>query len=240
MNQSITAINAKPETIQRFLTNSYVIPDYQRPYSWDEEQCSKLWEDITEFFDNINEEDTPYFLGNVVVYNENKKRYVIDGQQRLITLNLLVKALLDNNVAYSILEKCLYQHDPLTEEIQHPKQIRIEHLVLGDSENSKLEDVFHIEHILPKKWERYNYPDWNDGTYKNNHERLGNLVVLEGEKNIKVGNKPFADKKIEYQKSSLTEPREIANTYFNWSRNDFRQRNSEILDRLEHWFLEKN
>jgi len=39
---------------------------------------------------------------------------------------------------------------------------------------------------LPKKWERYNYPDWNDGTYKSNHEKLGNLLVLEGGKNIKI------------------------------------------------------
>jgi len=557
MGEIITAINAKPETIQQFLTNSYVIPDYQRPYSWDGEQCAKLWEDITDFFDNPSDEDLPYFLGNVVVYNENKKRIVVDGQQRLITLNLLVRALFEKNGTYRILEKCLYHQDPLTEKIKQPYQIRIEHNVLGDSESSKLEDIllntfqneesqyfknysffskkfeehtknydstrkedlisailykivilpiectnfenaltifetinnrgmdlsdadifksklyknagsqkdefinqwneisnslerdkvidfkrifthfmhvirgkeektdnivglrkfydyeksrrlsnwqdvltsmkkligawdyitnpyenggasneilnwviilrhypnsyweypimtflhnnskindndefvfdntkekellellkittkycyfkwlkyrntvsvkdtifkvvkdishsgdykktyyddireenqsiksdlnkdnlgkgqkgicllntvlcetrgikipegFHIEHILPKKWERYNYPDWNDGTYKNNHERLGNLVVLEGEKNIKVGNKPFADKKIEYQKSILTETRELPNKYRNWSHSDFNQRNDEILNRLVRWFLEKN
>jgi uncharacterized protein with ParB-like and HNH nuclease domain len=52
MSEIITAINAKPETIYSFLTNQYVIPDYQRPYSWDaEEQCSKLWEDIIDFFE---------------------------------------------------------------------------------------------------------------------------------------------------------------------------------------------
>jgi len=97
MGEVISAINAKPENVQQFLTNSYVIPDYQRPYSWDKEQCSKLWEDITDFFENQNEEDSPYFLGNVVVYNENKKRIVVDGQQRLITLNLLVKSYLKIN-----------------------------------------------------------------------------------------------------------------------------------------------
>ena len=556
MGEIITAINAKPETIQQFLTNSYVIPDYQRPYSWDEEQCSKLWEDISEFFDVMNDEDAPYFLGNVVVYNENKKRIVVDGQQRLITLNLLVKALLQNNGTYGILEKCLYQYDPLTEKIEDPKQIRIDHNVLGDSESSKLEDIllnnfedensryyknyqffdekfredtrhydakqkeelitailykivilpiectsfenaltifetinnrgmdlsdadifksklyknanagtqkedfinqwneissnlekdkamdfkkiftqlmhvirgkenitenivglrkfydqeksrrlsdwqdvlnsmkkligawdyitiskenggasnkilnwvtilrhypnsyweypimtfihknsiinkddeflfdnekekelldllevttkycyfkwlkyrtigsvkdtifkvvrdisqagnykktfyddikdesiyndldknnlgkgqkgicllnailcetrgiqipegFHIEHILPKKWERYNYPDWNDNTYKNNHERLGNLLVLEGGKNIKVGNKPFADKKLEYQQSTLTETRDISIKYSNWSHRDFKLRDVEIMKRLERWFLDK-
>lgn len=35
MSEVITAINAKPETIEAFLGNfEYVIPDYQRPYSW--------------------------------------------------------------------------------------------------------------------------------------------------------------------------------------------------------------
>jgi len=182
MGEIITAINAKPETIQQFLTNSYVIPDYQRPYSWDEEQCSKLWEDISEFFNDINEEDAPYFLGNVVVYNDNKKkRIVVDGQQRLITLNLLVKALLDNNGTYSILEKCLYHHNPLTEEIEQPKKIRIEHNVLGDSENTKLEDIlltnFEDENSRYYKNYLFFYEKFKEDTRNFDSKRKGELIT---------------------------------------------------------------
>ena len=554
MSEIITAINAKPETIYSFLTNQYVIPDYQRPYSWDaEDQCSKLWEDIIDFFEK--QEETPYFLGNVVVYSENKKRHVVDGQQRLITLNLLIKALLNNNRSYEILENCLFLHDPRGGKIitVPSKIIRIEHNVLGESEKEKLENLlingledenskyfenykffndkfreytssfdsqrinelidtiiynivilpiectnlesaltifetinnrgmdlsdadifksklyksagtqkdefikqwneisnnlekekvidlkriftqymhvirgeekiietiiglrkfydedksrrfnnwqdvlnsmkkligaweyittssenggasnkilnwvtilrhypnsyweypimtflhkystinnddfifdtakeedfldllmtttrycyfkwikfrnitsvkdtifkvvrdishsenykktyygdiegdikddlskkelgkgqkgicllnavlcetrgakipenFHIEHILPKKWQQYNYLEWNDGTYKEFHEKLGNLLVLEGGKNIKIGNKPFAFKKIEYLHSAITETKEFANKYSNWTFSDYKQRHKEIVERLDKWFLRKD
>lgn len=76
----------------------FLIPDYQRPYAWQEKECQKLWDDIFEFaipendatkFD-INDE---YFLGPIVTFtNKNKKLEVIDGQQRLTTILLLLRA----------------------------------------------------------------------------------------------------------------------------------------------------
>ena len=72
----------------------YVIPAYQRPYSWEEEQCEQLYKDITNAFDN--KED--YFLGNIIVARskdscEESMPHVIDGQQRLLTLFLIAKIL---------------------------------------------------------------------------------------------------------------------------------------------------
>lgn len=76
----------------------FLIPDYQRPYAWQEKECQKLWEDIFEFaipendatkFDTNDE----YFLGPIVTFtNKNKKLEVIDGQQRLTTILLLLRA----------------------------------------------------------------------------------------------------------------------------------------------------
>ncbi len=76
----------------------FLIPDYQRPYAWDEEQCQTLWDDIFAFAFpdnncdkfNINDE---YFLGSIVIFENDKgKKEVIDGQQRLTTLMLLLRA----------------------------------------------------------------------------------------------------------------------------------------------------
>lgn len=76
----------------------FVIPDYQRPYAWTEEECQTLWEDIFTFaFPDNNKDkfnnDEEYYLGPIVTFkNENSKMEVIDGQQRLTTLMLLLRA----------------------------------------------------------------------------------------------------------------------------------------------------
>jgi uncharacterized protein with ParB-like and HNH nuclease domain len=78
--------------------SDFLIPDYQRPYAWDETQCQTLWDDIFSFaFPENNyqkfEKNEEYFLGSIVTFeNENNKKEVIDGQQRLTTLMLLLRA----------------------------------------------------------------------------------------------------------------------------------------------------
>jgi len=158
MADVITAINAKPETIKNFLgIHEYVIPDYQRPYSWGKDECVKLWEDLTSFFEDSksNNYESPYFLGNIVIYNDNKKRCVVDGQQRLITLNLLIRALFNKCNSFTILERLLYRLSPITGEIIKPYEIRIEHNVLGDDENKKVNDALLNQTIESKYKENY-------------------------------------------------------------------------------------
>lgn len=77
----------------------FLIPDYQRPYAWEEAECKTLWEDIFSFaFPNNNSEDfnsenDEYFLGPIVTFkNTEGKTEVIDGQQRLTTLMLMLRA----------------------------------------------------------------------------------------------------------------------------------------------------
>lgn len=80
------------------LKNKFIIPDYQRPYAWDELECQTLWDDIRSFaFPNDNHEefnpDDEYFLGPIVTFkNEDGNLEVIDGQQRITTLMLLLRA----------------------------------------------------------------------------------------------------------------------------------------------------
>lgn len=77
--------------------SDFLIPDYQRPYAWGKEECETLWEDLFAFAfpdndcDKFNNDDE-YFLGPIVTYPNNNKFEVIDGQQRLTTLMLLLRA----------------------------------------------------------------------------------------------------------------------------------------------------
>lgn len=74
----------------------YVIPVYQRNYEWAEDDCKKLFEDIV----NAYRRDKPHFCGSIVYAPLNmglniQSYVIIDGQQRLTTIYLLLKALLD-------------------------------------------------------------------------------------------------------------------------------------------------
>jgi len=104
----------------------FLIPDYQRPYAWNEEQCQTLWDDIFlfSFPDNNYEafdENEEYFLGSIVTYkNDNGKSEVIDGQQRLTTLMLILRAFYDkfanmqdrNSIlTRERIEKCIWKTD---------------------------------------------------------------------------------------------------------------------------------
>lgn len=90
-------IEPKLKLISDYLTlgkdDKFVIPEYQRGYSWTKTQCDKLWQDI-ESFTNSGATD-PYFFGTVIVDCSKENQFsLIDGQQRTTTFLLLLKALL--------------------------------------------------------------------------------------------------------------------------------------------------
>ncbi|MDP2904411.1 MAG: DUF262 domain-containing HNH endonuclease family protein [Methylovulum sp.] len=69
----------------------YKIPQYQRPYKWQDEQVYQLWDDIFEAHENGEDN---YFLGSIITAkprDDEKSAYVdvVDGQQRLTTLMIL-------------------------------------------------------------------------------------------------------------------------------------------------------
>jgi len=74
----------------------FVIPEYQRPYSWSDDEIITLFEDLLEFSIERMQKDGAknYFLGCVVSYEENDERQIIDGQQRITSLFLLLRAVL--------------------------------------------------------------------------------------------------------------------------------------------------
>ena len=76
---------------------NFLIPDYQRPYAWGEMECKTLWDDLFSFSfpnDDCDQfvDDEEYFLGPIVTFKNRNQMEVIDGQQRLTTLMLLLRA----------------------------------------------------------------------------------------------------------------------------------------------------
>lgn len=74
------------------------IPDYQRPYGWNQEKVKELLEDLKEFFIGKPQTDLDYYVGGILLYNNKKENCfeIIDGQQRLTTLNLISYVLTSN------------------------------------------------------------------------------------------------------------------------------------------------
>lgn len=125
----MSKLNVDQKTVSELLSDKrskFLIPDYQRPYAWTEDQCQTLWDDIFTFAipsDNAEafDEDEEYFLGSIVTFkNENGILEVIDGQQRLTTLLLILRAFYDKfgNMkdprsvrTKDMIEKCIWETD---------------------------------------------------------------------------------------------------------------------------------
>ena len=93
-------INVNKQSVLEFLTSGqeipFVIPEYQRPYSWGEDEICTLFDDLWNFSFEREQSNgaKSYFLGCVVSYKENEERQIIDGQQRITSLFLLLRAVL--------------------------------------------------------------------------------------------------------------------------------------------------
>lgn len=127
----MSKLNIDQKTIEELFSDpktDFLIPDYQRPYAWSEIECRTLWEDIFSFAFPENNSDKfkktdEYFLGPIVTFkNENGKQEIIDGQQRLTTLMLLLRAFYDRfgkmkddstKLVKERVEKCIWKKDEL-------------------------------------------------------------------------------------------------------------------------------
>lgn len=89
---------ARNTTINELLYGSnkrYVVPRFQRPYSWGEDELQDFWDDLLQ----EGGERTDLFLGSMILNYNNYNLYgeieVVDGQQRLVSLMILNAALRD-------------------------------------------------------------------------------------------------------------------------------------------------
>ncbi len=95
-------MKAKEATLLGFFeenqNNQFVIPIYQRLYSWKKEQCEQLWDDIIKI--GGNDKANGHFIGSILYERDDNTHssplLIIDGQQRLTTITLLFIALRDH------------------------------------------------------------------------------------------------------------------------------------------------
>ena len=92
-------MKASEETILRFMDGQdkkFIIPVYQRPYSWKKENCVQLMKDLTDVYKHGYE---THFFGSIVYVVHNNgainEYSIIDGQQRITTVSLLLLAIMD-------------------------------------------------------------------------------------------------------------------------------------------------
>lgn len=166
----MSKLNVDQKAINALLQDKksdFVIPDYQRPYAWTENECQVLWDDLFNFafpendyskFDNNDE----YFLGPIVTYMNDGKLEVIDGQQRLTTLMLLLRAfynkfafMQDKNslTTKKNIEQCLWK----TDEFETPdmQALKIDSKVATDNDNEEFMDILRTGEVSKEKKSRY-------------------------------------------------------------------------------------
>lgn len=107
-----TTIEVNKQSVEALLgsgkSKPFVIPEYQRPYAWTDEQVETLFEDLWDFTATSGgtEREGSYFLGSVVSYeNEEGEQEIIDGQQRITSLFLLLRAIYTKLVATPATER---------------------------------------------------------------------------------------------------------------------------------------
>jgi hypothetical protein len=71
-----------------FSNNTFEVPQFQREYSWADDEVEEFWSDLSSSIDLES-----YFLGLIILTDEGGKKHVVDGQQRIITVTLLAAAL---------------------------------------------------------------------------------------------------------------------------------------------------
>ena len=158
----MSKLNIDQKKIKDLFSNKksdFLIPDYQRPYAWGEDECQTLWDDIFSFAfpdgnkDNFDSDNDEYFLGPIVTFKNEKngKQEIIDGQQRLTTLMILLRAFYarlskmnDENTVKTkeIIASCIWKVD----EFDNPDKNRLK----IDSEVSTDEDKEEFISILKK------------------------------------------------------------------------------------------
>ena len=173
----------------------FEIPDYQRPFVWETKNFEQLFDDIKQaVIDNEEkhrnlDDYEPYFIGSMVMQTKDKGKYdVIDGQQRLISLAILVAVMRDllmnsgkNANLANILQGMIYQKKD--EDLGRKESVRIK---LRDREKDFFQDYVLNEQGTYKAVEKF--------LSKTNKSRQDRKKLLESQQKITEAIDLFRDK----------------------------------------------
>ncbi|MBQ9417042.1 MAG: DUF262 domain-containing protein [Bacteroidales bacterium] len=156
------------ELLSNGKTRPFVIPEYQRPYMWSDEQVETLFEDIWEFAKTTGgtRREGTYFLGSIVSYEENNEQLIIDGQQRITSLFLLLRAIYtklstgedaQTDAAQNfirLIEPAIWRLDKLTGRVNH-SDILLTSRVVDDEKNAILHSILETGQANAKAKDNY-------------------------------------------------------------------------------------
>ncbi|GAA7848720.1 DUF262 and DUF1524 domain-containing protein [Helicobacter pylori] len=134
-------MEAEATTLLKFIEdnkkNQFVIPIYQRLYSWEKEQCKQLWDDIIKI--GGDDKMNGHFIGSILyvldgIKHSDNTLLIIDGQQRLTTITLLFIALRDH-LSDEVKRKEIEDHYLINRDEKGDKKFR---LILSESDKDTL------------------------------------------------------------------------------------------------------
>ena len=167
-----TTISVNKQTIEQFLLNArtkpFLIPEYQRPYSWTSDQIDTLFNDIWEFTCNEGgtDKEGTYFLGSIVSYeNDRGEQEIIDGQQRITSIFLLLRAIYTklNGVEEKTeeaknfinkIEPLIWSTNKLTGKVDY-SSILLNSKVISETENETLKNILESGEIDKESEDNY-------------------------------------------------------------------------------------
>src|ERR1700730_11860630 len=153
-------------------TRKFIIPEYQRPYKWDREKCDILWQDVTSFYEENQARESEYFLGTIVTCRRtetepsSKDVEVIDGQQRITSLLLLLRAfdkkledapVQDKNILglKNQIAPCIWDVDSISGEVNDKDRIHIESKVSTEPDNATFHEILRLGAVDSTKKDLY-------------------------------------------------------------------------------------
>lgn len=131
----------------------YIVPKFQRDYSWDTEQWDDLWQDI----DRTIADKSDHYMGYLVLQTlNNKEYYIIDGHQRFTTVTLIILA------AIKSIQRLIEKGNDVTDNEQRIKTLMDTYIGNIDPISLEYDNVL----VLNRN---------NDGYYKDYIVKLGEL-----------------------------------------------------------------
>lgn len=169
-------LSAEQKNLKSLFSNDdrYIIPSYQRHYSWTMEECKQLYDDVLEAFESNTDS---YFLGNIVLAEGEKddRPEVVDGQQRLITLWLYLKSLCilqpNNNRLKRMIQVESYEEENTSD-----------YLSKISSDVFEVKDQMQIDEVLRKSVNDYEavYDQYSEKNENLNYKSYTKQVVCNG------------------------------------------------------------
>ncbi|MBR7006546.1 MAG: DUF262 domain-containing protein [Candidatus Methanomethylophilaceae archaeon] len=98
------------KAIKELFTNNLTIPEYQRSFSWTEDNIDDFFTDLKNF---ITRKDEYYLFGQIIIHHDDTINYIVDGQQRITTSTIFLCVIRD------ILKERKYDIDSLRTKINN-------------------------------------------------------------------------------------------------------------------------